>query len=298
MTTQVLERPHNQPADPGKQSQTAVMALTDSDERLPSALQPRRQPKTATIEYPDSDGKPMAETAIHVRAIMYLYDVFEFLLKTIRADLSIYLAADMFLYYQEGNPRANKSPDLMLIKGVDGSYQRRSFKTWVEHAVPAVIIEVSSKSTWIEDMVMKASLYARLGVKEYFIFDPLQECLPVQLVGFRLEDGEFVELAVGEDGGIDCHEMEVRFTPSDDLLLVTDLRTGKDVPAMWRKHQALDHLEAQLQQTEQRAEQEAQRAADAAAENQRLRALLEQFQSQSSSTASAVPPSFTQDQTP
>jgi Uma2 family endonuclease len=146
MTTQVLERPRNQPADPGKQSPTAVMALTDSDERLPSSPRPRRQPKTTTIEYPDSDGKPMAETAIHVRAIMYLYDVFEFLLKTIRADLSIYLAADMFLYYQEGNPRANKSPDLMLIKGVDGSYQRRSFKTWVEHAVPSVIIEVSSKS--------------------------------------------------------------------------------------------------------------------------------------------------------
>jgi hypothetical protein len=227
----------------------------------------------------------MAETAIHVRAIMYLYDVFEFLLKTIRADLSIYLAADMFLYYQEGNPRANKSPDLMLIKGVDGSYQRRSFKTWVEHAVPSVIIEVSSKSTWIEDVVMKASLYARLGVKEYFIFDPLQEWLPVQLVGFRLENGEFVELTAGEDGGIDCHEMEVRFIPSDDLLLVTDLRTGKDVPAMWRKHQAFDHLEAQLQQTEQRAAQEAQRAAqeaqratDAEAENQRLRALLEQLQ--------------------
>jgi hypothetical protein len=129
MTTQVLERPRNQPADPGKQSPTAVMALTDSDERLPSSPRPRRQPKTTTIEYPDSDGKPMAETAIHVRAIMYLYDVFEFLLKTIRADLSIYLAADMFLYYQEGNPRANKSPDLMLIKGVDGSYQRRSFKS-------------------------------------------------------------------------------------------------------------------------------------------------------------------------
>jgi hypothetical protein len=185
----------------------------------------------------------------------------------------------MFLYYQEGNKYANKAPDVMLVKGVDGAYERDSFKTWVEGTVPAVVIEVSSKSTWIEDMVIKASLYARLGVKEYFIFDPLQEYLSSQLIGFRLIDDEYVQLPAGEDGGIDCEEMEVRLIPNGRFLFVTDLRTGKDIPALEREYEALAAIESELQDMTRRAEQEAQRAAQTEAENQRLRALLEQLQS-------------------
>ena len=93
--------------------------------------------------YPDSDGKPMGETGFHVRAILHLYGALTLFFQQ-RGD--IYVAADMFWYYQEGNPRANKSPDIMVIKGV-GNHERRSFKSWVENALPCVIFEISSAST-------------------------------------------------------------------------------------------------------------------------------------------------------
>ncbi len=280
MTTAVLERPRLRTPVKPKQASTSE-PITEA---------------TAEIEYPETDGKPMAETGPHARATVYLYTAFNNLIRVIRKDPSVYLAIDMFLYYQKGNIYANRVPDLMLIKGVDGTYERGSFKTWVERAVPALIIEISSKSTWIEDMVTKASLYARLGVKEYFIFDPLQEYLSAQLIGFRLVDDEYVGLPAGDDGGIDSEEMEVRLIPNDRFLLVTDLRTGKDIPALERGHATVAALEGELQEVMQRAEQEAQRAeqeaqraeqearraAEAEAENQRLHALLEQLQSKAS----------------
>ncbi len=51
----------------------------------------------------------------------------------------------MFLYYKEGNPRANKAPDVMVIKGVE-KHKRRTFKIWQEQAAPCVIFEISSRS--------------------------------------------------------------------------------------------------------------------------------------------------------
>ena len=281
MTTAVLERPRLRTPVKPKQAST-----------IEPIVEPIAE-STAEIEYPKTDGKPMAETGPHARATVYLYAVFNNLIRVIRKDPSVYLAIDMFLYYQKGNIYANRVPDLMLIKGVDGTYERDTFKTWVEHAVPSLIIEISSKSTWIEDMVTKASLYARLGVKEYFIFDPLQEYLPAQLIGFRLADDEYARLPAGDDGGIDSEEMEVRLVPHDRFLLVTDLRTGKDIPALEREHAAVAALEGELQEVTQRAEQEAQRAeqeslraeqesqraAEAEAENKRLRALLQELQS-------------------
>ena len=59
----------------------------------------------------------------------------------------------------------------MLIKGV-GKHERRSFRTWEEKAVPCVIFEITSEEGREVDAVEKPAVYARLGVKEYFLFDP------------------------------------------------------------------------------------------------------------------------------
>ncbi len=63
----------------------------------------------AEIEYPESEGKPIEETEFHVRAILHLYSALrQFFLQ--RGN--IYVAADMFLYYEKGNPLASKTPDV------------------------------------------------------------------------------------------------------------------------------------------------------------------------------------------
>src|SRR5438046_7767756 len=95
----------------------------------------------AAIVYPDGDGKPMAETGIHVLVMVTLITT---LRHYYRHRRDVYVIGNIFFYYEEGNPAARRSPDVMVIKGVDSEPERGSFRTWEERAMPCVVIEVTS----------------------------------------------------------------------------------------------------------------------------------------------------------
>jgi Uma2 family endonuclease len=214
-------------------------------------------PPREDVVYPESDGKPMGETAFHVEAILLL---FQALMDLLAGRKDAYVAADMFLYYEQGNPRAVKAPDVMVIFGVD-NHKRRTFKTWVERAVPTVIFEVSSDETYQEDLHGKRALYQRLGVSEYFLFDPLGDCLDPRLQGFRLEDGQYVALVPEADGGLTSVQLRARLVPEDDMLRLIDLRTGQPIPT--------------AREQSERLREQSERLNALAAEVARLRTLLD-----------------------
>ena len=100
---------------------------------------------TEEIFYPASDGEPMAETPVHILAIMLLFQALEDFLAP---RLDIYLTANSFWYWQKGDNEAKRAPDVMAIKGV-GRRERRSFFSWEENgAVPCTIFEIVSAKTW------------------------------------------------------------------------------------------------------------------------------------------------------
>ncbi|MFN8493267.1 MAG: Uma2 family endonuclease [Caldilineaceae bacterium] len=220
------------------------------------------------IEYPESDGQPMGETGIHILAVVHLLSALRFFFRQAK---DIYVIGNMFLYYRKDNSRLYKIPDIMVIKGIDASYERRTFKIWEEKAAPNVIFEITSKSTWLEDSFGKASLYASLGVKEYFVFDPLHEYLDEQLVGFALEDEAYTPIAANADGSLTSHELGLRLRADGALLRAIDPMTEQLVPG-------LDEAMNLAAQETQRAEQEAQRASAAEAEIERLRKALQEAQ--------------------
>jgi Uma2 family endonuclease len=137
----------------------------------------------AGVHYPESDGKPMGETGFHVNAILSLHAAF---LIAFRGRTDIYVASDMFLYYERGNPRAVKAPDVMVIKDTHNQ-ERRTFKLWVENVEPSAIFEITSDETRREDATTKPEVYARIGVPEYFLFDPLGDYLDPPLQAYRLD---------------------------------------------------------------------------------------------------------------
>jgi len=61
-----------------------------------STVQPR-------IHYPETDGKPMGESDVHIDVLIYLREA---LRDHFRDDPMIYVAGSMLLYYQEGSPAA------------------------------------------------------------------------------------------------------------------------------------------------------------------------------------------------
>ncbi|MDE2993899.1 MAG: Uma2 family endonuclease, partial [Chloroflexota bacterium] len=135
---------------------------------------PRHAPPRAAVYYPDSDGKPMAETDLH-RDIML--DVI-FMLQRWFAGQSddVYVSGNILVYYVEGDPRRSVSPDALVIKGVR-QYRRDVVKLWEEGRAPQVVFEVTSSSTRREDTGRKRLLYAQLGVREYYMYDPTGDYL-------------------------------------------------------------------------------------------------------------------------
>ena len=143
-----------------------------------------------TIFYPESDGKPMAETDKH-RDLMI--DFILMLRHHYRNENDVYVSGNLLMYYEEGNPRKSISPDVFVVFGV-AKKQRNTYLTWEEAHTPDFVLEVASPSTFNRDMGQKKDLYASvLKVKEYYIYDPLGEIVP-SFIGYRLTDGIYQEI--------------------------------------------------------------------------------------------------------
>ncbi|HEV7221417.1 MAG TPA: Uma2 family endonuclease [Pirellulales bacterium] len=182
---------------------------------------------TADPLYPDSDGQPMGETQDHILAIIELYLTLE---RHFKNHQDIHVAADLFLYYEQGNPRACKAPDVMVSKGVQGKHRRRSFRVWEEKAVPTVVFEVTSAKTRREDALEKPRAYAQVGIAEYFLFDPLDEYLRPRLQGFRLGPNGYEPMVPDSNGRLQSHELGLLLTPEGALLRLIDAQTGAVLP--------------------------------------------------------------------
>ena len=143
------------------------------------------------VQYPTSDGKPMAETELHLEIMVALIHALK---QYFRSDPQVYVGGNMLLYYEEDNPKASCAPDIFFVRGVPKlppTGRREIYRVWEEGKAPDLVIEVTSKSTKMDDLGVKKLLYAALGVQEYYLFDPLNEYLPQQLMGYLLEKGEY-----------------------------------------------------------------------------------------------------------
>lgn len=149
----------------------------------------------SNIEYPDSDGWPMAESDA---AREYLIYAIEGLRIYFQNRWDVYVSGNLLLYYEQGNPKAVIAPDVFVIFGVENK-KRVSYKVWEEnHKIPDFILEITSKRTVSEDQGIKKGLYAYLGVKEYFQYDPTSDYLQPPLQGLHLVEGNYFPIATGE----------------------------------------------------------------------------------------------------
>jgi Uma2 family endonuclease len=226
--------------------------MADSSE-LPAAV-------LEEIYYPETDEEPMGETDVHVLAMILLREGLE---DFFAPQPRVYVASNLFVYYVEGDPSRNKSPDVMVVKGVARRF-REIFKCWEEGAVPCTTFEIASKRTWREDLGPKREEYARIGVNEYIVFDPQAEYLNPVLQGWRLSRRRYVPLPPAADGSLVSQELGLRLVPEGYVLRLIDARTGERVLTRaeqieHERHRA-DALAAELERLRaERAQSEARR---------------------------------------
>jgi Uma2 family endonuclease len=143
------------------------------------------------IEYPTSDGRPMAETDIHREDMV---DLIEVLKDWYTPNLDVYVSGNMLMYYVPGDKRRHVSPDVFVVHGIP-KRPRDYYLVWEEGKSPDVVIELTSSSTRAEDTKKKFKLYQDvLKVSEYFLFDPKGDYLHPSLQGHRLTRGRYVPI--------------------------------------------------------------------------------------------------------
>lgn len=125
----------------------------------------------------------------------------------------------MLLSFEEGDPASRRSPDVFIVRGIE-KRDRRSFKTWEEAATPCLVVEVTSKGTWLEDTGTKKALYESLGVQEYLLFDPLEEYLKPRFQVFGLERRGYAPRDLALDGSYRSPALGITFRPTASLLRV------------------------------------------------------------------------------
>jgi Uma2 family endonuclease len=167
------------------------------------------------IIYPESDGKPMAESDLHRD---WMFRIIE-LLKLFFAGQRVYVSGNLLIYYVEGNPRKSVAPDAFVVKDCDPG-RRRIYKLWEEGKPPNFVLETTSSTTRREDRNKKMRVYAQMGVAEYFLYDPLGDWLDPPLQGYRLEAGQYLRLEADKDGGITSQRLGLIFRLEEGHLVL------------------------------------------------------------------------------
>ena len=221
------------------------------------------------IEYPGSDGQPMAETPVH-RDVMI--DAIQILTRHFAERSDVYVSGNMLMYYEEGNPRKSVAPDVFVVVGASRDEDRDTYLMWREPKAPDFVLEVTSKSTRRNDEVTKRALYESLGVAEYFMFDPRAEYLNPPLQGFGLHRHRYVPLEVARlpDGApaLPSEALGLFLHVQGQALRLHDPATGQDLLTL--EEEAAARGEAR--------EREAAVRRAVEAENARLRARIRELE--------------------
>ncbi len=151
--------------------------------RIARWRQPPDPKPCVRVDYPTSDGKPMAETELHWQVMV---DVVEPMRDYFAADPMVHVGGNLLLFYEEGNPRKHVSPDVFMVRGIPKFPLRDYYLLWEEGKPPDVVIEITSKTT--EGKIRPRSACSTVTfskIPEYFQFDPTEDYLEPSLQGVR-----------------------------------------------------------------------------------------------------------------
>jgi Uma2 family endonuclease len=161
------------------------------------------------IEYPETDGLPMAENTLQFQWMVTIKGGLEVVF---RDAPDVFIAGDLFWYPLEGNNQRRVAPDVLAVVGRPKGH-RRSYLQWKEDNIaPQVVWEILSPSILAGELMRKFAFYEEFGVEEYYIYDPDSQ----ELFGWRRQAGRLREIP-RMDGWV-SPRLQVRFDMSQGEL--------------------------------------------------------------------------------
>jgi Uma2 family endonuclease len=120
------------------------------------------------VDYPDSDGQPMADNTLQFRWIVTLQGGLDALFD----NQDVFVAGDLLWYPVQGDNTIANAPDTMVVFGRPKG-DRGSYRQWEEAGIaPQVVFEVASPSNRKGVLRKKFQFYDRYGVEEYYLYNP------------------------------------------------------------------------------------------------------------------------------
>jgi Uma2 family endonuclease len=218
-----------------------------------------------------------------------------------------YVSKDRWLRMDPDDEHDKLLPDLLIARDVLAQqWNVNEYLPWAVGKAPEVLAEFLSPSSEGVDQQEKPERYGKLGVLEYFLFDPDGTYGVPRIQGWALRrDGGREPLARGADSGVASRVLPVAFRSVEGHIAVVDTRTGAlalryeeaqqllrdEITARFRAEaaqqraeeaqrqeaQARQRAEQAKQQAEEAQRQEAERRLAAEAEAARLRAEVERL---------------------
>ena len=193
----------------------------------PDASEPPPVRAEDPVEYPSEDGLPMSTNPDHLEWMIRCHRELK---HRYRGRQDLYLGFDMLVYYERGNREAAVAPDVFVSFGVPPR-TRPSYFVWLEDKPPDAVWEFGAPLTVKGDAGEKKETYRRMGVREYWLVDPVGGVHDPRVQGFELVDGLYERMPweEGPDGSVAVWspvlQLELRF--ADGRLRFWDRETAQ-----------------------------------------------------------------------
>ena len=230
------------------------------------------------IVYPETDGMPLPDGETQAPVYRRVVGIIAVHVRNIPGAR---VNGNTFIYYIEGSTGFSVSPDCYVVlnlspEAMESIDRNNVYLLWEVGKAPDFVMEIGSKNTAAVDMGRKRDLYAELGVREYWRYDPTGgEFYGEPLVGERLVDGEYERIEMNSESG-------GRVWSHSEILNLefwwdgVELRFRDPVGGVWllsqeEEYDARLEAESRADFAETRAERAEARVAELEAELRRLR---------------------------
>ena len=218
------------------------------------------------LDFNPDDPEPLPDGMYQYPVFAEIFGILDAHLNTLGDPQTIFRSSNTFICYNPNNLNVKVGPDFYVALDVDAEAIKRRlmYLPWEAGKPPDLVLEVGSPSTGNEDIGNKRNIYARIGVREYWRFDPSGGAYYGEpLVGERLVDGEYrrFELTAEPDGVLKGFSplLGLYLCWQDEMLTFYDHQSGaylRNLPDTRADLQA----EQAARQLEQAARQEAEAA--------------------------------------
>ena len=205
------------------------------------------------LDFDPGEPEPLPDALFQYPIFQEVFHVLDTHITTRFPSEEVFRSSNTFICYDPTNLNVWVGPDFYAAFGVDALAikERKIYLPWEVGKPPDFVLEVASESTAQQDMIAKRQIYARIGIPEYWRFDPTGGDFYGQpLAGDRLVNNTYepVELTAEPDGILKGYSPILRLSLCwlDEMLKFYNHETRTYLRNLVQTQAALTQAEARI----------------------------------------------------